>query len=113
MHEFLVFFFFFICFDFLSFDIRYDNMLKEYARYMPYGLTIAGSFLQIIAAPTDIFSSTEGHSIDQILDEKRIEAIEIDSFTTGGEMIDKELRALVVDMYHLYSQLNMELEEMA
>lgn len=87
-------------------------MLREYARYMPYGLAVAGSFLQIIAAPKDIFSPTEGHSVDDILDEQRIEEIKSDSFATGGEMIDRELRALVVDMYHLYSQLNMELQEM-
>lgn len=85
-------------------------MLREYARYMPFGLAVAGSFLQIIAAPTDVFSPGEGHSIDEIHDERRIAEIKSESFATGGEMIDKELRALVVDMHHLYRQLNMELE---
>lgn len=86
-------------------------MLKEYARYMPYGLAVAGSFLQILMAPTDVVSE-EPQTIGQITDE-RIEEIRIKSFTSGGEVVDMELRSLVVDMYQLYTELGMELEEWA
>lgn len=86
-------------------------MLKEYARYMPYGLGVAGSFLHILIAPTDIVSD-EPQTIGQITDE-RIEEIRIKSFTSGGEVVDKELRSLVVDMYQMYTELGMKLEEWA
>lgn len=92
----------FICGD----VCRYDNMLMEYARYMPYGLGVAGSFLQIIIAPHNIFSheAITDNEIDDLAEE-----IERNAMTEGGELVDKELRALVVDMYQLYAELGMEL----
>lgn len=85
---------------------RYDNMLMEYARYMPYGLAVAGSFLQVIIEPHNVFSQ-DPISSEEIGD--CTEEIRRNAFAEGGEIVDRELRALVVDMYQLYEELGIEL----
>lgn len=79
-------------------------MLKEYVRFLPYGLTIAGSFLYSIHAPVDFY----------IADSSTITANEVirDAYARGGKAVDFELCALVVDMFRLHQKLNMTLAVM-
>lgn len=79
-------------------------MLKEYVRYLPYGLTIAGSFLYLIHEPIDnLYDDHFKMSLDDVLK---------DAYSRGGKIIDFELCALVVDIFKLHQQLNMTLTEM-
>lgn len=76
---------------------RYDRLLEEYARYLPYGLNVASSFLQILHTNLRASSDLTIPEIAQII------------LSLGGEPVDEELRCLVVDIYRLYEQLNLEL----
>lgn len=75
---------------------RYDRLLEEYARYSPFGLNVAASFLQILHAnkPPNINTIPE---IIQLI------------FDWGGESVDEELRSLIVHIYRLYERLNWQL----
>lgn len=78
-------------------------MLREYVRYLPFGLTIAGSFLYSIHEPIDFYNGDFKMSLDDTLK---------DAYSRGGNAIDFELCALVVDIFQLYQKLNMTLTEM-
>lgn len=79
---------------------RHDNLLQEYARYLPFGLHIAASFLQTL------HSDEEPQFI-----EVPIEETFRNIFDKGGEVVDMELRSLIVDIYHLYDKFNLTLEK--
>lgn len=78
-------------------------MLKEYVRYLPYGLTIAGAFLYSIHEPTNFYDDDFKMSLDDALK---------DAYSRGGKAIDFELCALVVDIFQLHQKLNTTLTEM-
>lgn len=79
----------------------YDNFLREYAKYMPFGLTIAGAFLPALHDPQEFDMA---HRPMRTYDE-----ISKEGYERGGTAVDIELRALVVDMYNLYQELNLDL----
>lgn len=79
-------------------------MLKEYVRYLPFALTIAGSFLYSIHEPND-FYGTDFKDLPE-------DVILKDIYSRGGKAVDFELCALVVDIFKLYQKLNMTLTEM-
>lgn len=75
--------------------------MEEYARYLPFGIAVATTFLQTlheISAPN--------------YDETRVEEIFRLIFDKGGEIVDEELRSLVVHTYKLYEKLNLTLEKL-
>lgn len=74
--------------------------MREYALYMPYGLAIAGSFLPDILDPEQINFEEQNQCSERAIDK---------AYNKGGEMVDKELRALITDMYKLYQKLGLEL----
>lgn len=76
---------------------RYDRLLGEYARYLPYGLNVASTFLQILHTNFRTRLDLTIPEVVQIL------------LSLGGESVDEELRCLIVDIYRLYEQLNLEL----
>lgn len=78
-------------------------MLKEYVRYLPFGLTIAGSFLYSIHEPIDFYGNDLKMSMDDVFK---------DIYSRGGKAIDFELSALIVDIFQLHQKLNMTLSEM-
>lgn len=82
----------------LSHLYRYENILVEYARFMPFGLSIAGAFLCSLHDPRPM--NFELKSEDVVLKEV---------FERGGESVDKELESLVVDIFRLYEKLNVTL----
>lgn len=49
-------------------------------------------------------------SDDAVWDQVPVEAEEIkDAYERGGEIVDRELRALIIEMYDMYKKLKMEL----
>ena len=93
--------FFVIIFDKISICFgRYDSILEEYARYLPFGLSIAASFLQILHSdgPTE-FNSSAKEVIRMIFD-------------NGGDVVDAELSSIIIDMHRLYEKLNLTLEKL-
>lgn len=67
---------------------------------MPYGLSIAGSFVQCLHEP----------STEMVWNQVPVEAEEIkDAYERGGEIVDRELRALVTEMYEMYEGLKLDL----
>lgn len=83
---------------FIRFSFRYDSFLIEYARYLPYGLLVASSFLRVL------------HSNDPIIVPLTLIAAVESIFDCGGEAVDVELRSLIIEVYSLYEKLNLKLE---
>lgn len=75
-------------------------MLREYADYAPYGISIASSFLWL-AQVMENTSFEEMVSFDISVDD--VVAMECDT-----ESIDRELRALMVEMYELQQRFGVE-----
>lgn len=75
--------------------------MREYAEYAPFGLSISSSFLLFLHAP-DLMTFEEFATIDLVDDVKN-------SYERGGELIDRELRALVVEMYELQQRFGVAL----
>lgn len=86
---------------FFLFGIRYDSILVEYCRYMPFGLSVAASFLDYLHEPSEPQSS-------DITVEEIVQRV----FERGGQVINDELGSLVIDMYNLYTKLNLTLENL-
>lgn len=80
---------------------RFDNFLKEYVRYLPFGLSIAGSFLYELHSPIPPY--------DKGCDTP--DEITRDAFERGGKTVDTELRALIVDMFQLNEKHGLTLPE--
>lgn len=68
---------------------------------MPYGLSIAASFLDFLHEPSEFFTS-------DITVEEIVQRV----FDRGGQVMNDELRSLVTDMYNLYTKLNLKLENL-
>lgn len=81
--------------------LNYDNMLCEYARYMPFGLSIAASFLYFLHEPCENIPS-----------EPAIEDVVRKTLDHGGKVVSDELGSLVIDIYNLYTKLNLTLEQL-
>lgn len=73
----------------------------EYCRYLPYGLSVAASFLDFLHEPCA--PTPPGIAVEEVV--KKV-------FERGGQVIDDELRSLVVDMYDLHTKLNLPLEKL-
>lgn len=75
--------------------------MREYADYAPYGLAIAASFL-LFAHDSDKLFFEDFAAITPEDDEKN-------SFERGGETVNRELRALMTEMYDLHQRFGLEL----
>lgn len=69
---------------------------------MPFGLSIAASFLPILHEPFEI------NDFETMPSEEEINA---QGFQRGGECVDRELRAIVIDMYNLFQKLDIQNEK--
>lgn len=87
---------------FLFYRSRYDSLLIEYARYLPFGLAVASTFLQ------DLHDA----NTERVRSEMNLERTLRDIFDRGGDVVDEELRSLVIDIYNLHEQLNLDLKRM-
>lgn len=67
---------------------------------MPFGLSVAASFLPVLHEPQEFDMAQPQRTFDEITCE---------GYERGGAIVDAELRALVVDMYNLYQELNLDL----
>ena len=80
-------------------------MLAEYIRYLPYGLGVASAFLMTLYDPKKI--TTE----ELLLGVETVEETMLDLNTRGGEIVDKELAALVYDLYQNSVKENIDIFE--
>lgn len=78
-----------------------DNLLREYAVYLPFGLSIAGFFLAALHDPSDM-------DMEVMMAWSEEEDIR-DSFERGGESVDRELRALVLEIYELHQRFGLNI----
>ena len=86
-------------------DSSYDEFLKEYARLLPYGYSIASSFLALIHEPdTELISKFTNNDIQMS------ELIE-DFMKRGGYNVDKELAAIIYEMYTMQKEFKLDLVE--
>lgn len=69
---------------------------------MPYGLSIAASFLadEHFPEPIDLDVDMQGKQF--VIDK---------AYNKGGELIDRELRSLIVDMYEMFSKHELTLDD--
>lgn len=88
-------------FFFFLFFVRFDCLLKEYARYMPFGLAIATTFLRDLHDPLNTY-------VDSLT---CLEEVIKNIFDRGGDVVNVELCALIVHIFKLYEQLNIKLEK--
>ncbi|XP_308058.5 uncharacterized protein LOC1269421 [Anopheles gambiae] len=77
----------------------YESFHRELAEYYSYGFNIASAFLMILHEPMEI-SFTEN-----IFTEEESVA---DAWKRGGEPLDRELAAMVYEMYRLHSQYGLD-----
>uniref|UniRef100_A0A182NDU1 CHK domain-containing protein n=1 Tax=Anopheles dirus TaxID=7168 RepID=A0A182NDU1_9DIPT len=77
----------------------YESFHRELAEYFSYGFNIASSFLMILHEPMEISFT------DNILTEEESIA---DAWTRGGETLNRELAALVYEMYRLHERYGLD-----
>uniref|UniRef100_A0A182K3G4 CHK domain-containing protein n=1 Tax=Anopheles christyi TaxID=43041 RepID=A0A182K3G4_9DIPT len=77
----------------------YESFHRELAEYFSYGFNIASSFLMILHEPMEI-SFTENIFTEE-------EAV-ADAWKRGGEPLDRELAAMVYEMYRLHSHYGLD-----
>lgn len=66
--------------------------MREYLRLLPFGYSVAASFISILHDPMEIEMSADILETEQAFREM---------LDRGGEPVDRELAALVNDMYQL------------
>lgn len=77
----------------------YESFLKEFARYYSFGFQIASSFLPILHEPMEhVFANVEMGLEDSLAD----------AWRRGGPRLDKELAAMVYEMYQLHQRFGMD-----
>lgn len=82
-----------------------DIFLEEYARLLPFGLGIASSFMPVIHVPY------EGPIMEMFnVDPEAIGALIEKEMRRGGETVDRELRAIVKEIYDLHKKFNLKLD---
>ncbi|XP_052898333.1 uncharacterized protein LOC128305080 [Anopheles moucheti] len=77
----------------------YESFHRELVEYYTYGFNIASSFLMVLYEPMEI-SFTEN-----IFTEAEAEA---DAWTRGGEPLNRELAAMVYEMYKLHQKYGLD-----
>uniref|UniRef100_A0A1L8DNC3 Putative juvenile hormone-inducible protein n=1 Tax=Nyssomyia neivai TaxID=330878 RepID=A0A1L8DNC3_9DIPT len=84
--------------DELPSHYSYDNFLKEYAKYLPFGYSIAASFVPILHCPlADPIAEMKDFSAEN----ENLDEFIAKNLVLGGETVNREFRSLIVDMYHL------------
>lgn len=77
----------------------YESFLKEFARCYTYGFEIATSFLTILHEPMEhVFANVEMSIEDSVAD----------AMQRGGPALDKELAAMVYELYQLHQRFGMD-----
>uniref|UniRef100_A0A2M4BMQ5 Putative juvenile hormone-inducible protein n=1 Tax=Anopheles marajoara TaxID=58244 RepID=A0A2M4BMQ5_9DIPT len=77
----------------------YESFHRELAEYYSYGFNIASSFLMVLYEPMEI-------SFTEVLMTR--EEAEADAWQRGGEPLNRELAAMVYEMYQLHSRYGLE-----
>lgn len=87
--------------DFPQFFNRAE-FLREYALYLPFGLSVGASFLPILHVPDSTPIAEHW--------KRSTEWVVADAWGRGGQQLDAELRSIVMEMYELYAEHGLELE---
>lgn len=77
-------------------------MLREYAEYAPFGISIASSFLMITQV-------AEQFTFEELI-EKSLVTDDMSSLESDVEIVDRELRTLMLEMYELQQKYDVELK---
>lgn len=77
----------------------YDSFLREFTRYYTYGFAIATSFLTILYEPLDSIFAMEDAPVEEVI---------ADAMTRGGPALDKELAAMVYELYKWHTRFDMD-----
>lgn len=80
-------------------------MLKEYIRFLPYAVVIAGFFLMEVIDPPTISSE------EMFNREESEEQIREASNVRGGEIMDREVAHQIKEMLELSQRYNIALDE--
>ncbi|XP_055640386.1 uncharacterized protein LOC129777856 [Toxorhynchites rutilus septentrionalis] len=79
----------------------YESFQREFATYYTYGFKIASSFLMILYEPVDNVMAMESMTVEETI---------ADSMRRGGPALDRELVAMVYEMYKMHTRYNMDPE---
>lgn len=74
------------------FGFSHESFLREYLRLLPFGYSVASTFISLLHVPLD------GSFTPEIIEGDEAFA---EMLRRGGEPVDRELAALIHDMYQL------------
>ncbi|XP_055716490.1 uncharacterized protein LOC129810190 [Phlebotomus papatasi] len=84
--------------DELPSHYSYGNFLKEYAKYLPFGYSIAASFIPMLHCPVaDPLADMQEYSMDN----ENVDELLAKNLSIGGEIVNRELRSIICDIYNL------------
>ncbi|XP_053695550.1 uncharacterized protein LOC128743059 [Sabethes cyaneus] len=79
----------------------YESFRREFAQYYLYGFNIASSFLGILYEPAESTFALESMSTEEIIE---------DTMKRGGPALDKELAAMVYELYREHQRYGIDPE---
>lgn len=82
---------------FFSLRYSYDAFLREYAIQMPYAFCIAAYFVAVMIQPIGLLAIENFESMPKSI------------FTLGGDVIDHETHAQILELYELHRKFNLKL----
>lgn len=78
----------------------YESFQREFTHYYIYGFLIASSFLMILHEPMENIFQAEEWTVEETIE---------DAMKRGGAALDKELVAMVYEIYKLHTQFGIDL----
>lgn len=76
-------------------------MMHEYAEYAPYGIAVAASFLTVLQVSSKL-------PIEELI-KLAVDTGNFSYLESDPDSIDREVRALVLEMYQVQKRLDVEL----
>lgn len=77
----------------------YESFLREFTRYYIYGFLIASSFLAVLYEPMENAFAIEQWPLEDIIE---------DAMKRGGSKLDRELAAMVYEIYKLHTRFGID-----
>ncbi|XP_052866667.1 uncharacterized protein LOC128272825 [Anopheles cruzii] len=77
----------------------YESFHRELAEHYSYGFSIASSFLMVLHEPMEICFTDQTFNLEEA---------EADAWNRGGEPLNRELAAMVYEMYQLHSRYGLD-----
>ncbi|XP_059621002.1 uncharacterized protein LOC132264724 [Phlebotomus argentipes] len=93
--------------DELPSHYSHSSFLEEYAKYLPFGYSVAASFIPILHCPLD---DPVANMLKFSPDNEEFEGFMAEMLALGGEIVNRELRGLIEDMYTLQQRTGVTFE---